>query len=488
MAGVFNIIPKGGSTITCAFGDNESIDYNIVAADFNEAEREEVLYSKGKLGGSVAGINHGIVEITLLFAVGGTSENDAATNARTLNDALRNREGGLIEYKPREYDSTVTNTFYRYLKAGASRRISKKTLIPTERHITGELHEFTVTTFAWATSDPNNFETILTETRIYNHDDAGHDNYVDVLGSDVKGDVFFPIIKLQGDYSPVTRHASAIVHKRPMRVGAHTNLDWIECEDIGSLGSDVVDAAVSNGEYATLGGVSPRTGDQQAITWDSTYLGNISPIIAMRVAPGDDGVWKVEIRLNLTTPTVIQTSSFNTDKWGVGSSDDDEWAVYHQFNELTIPPFEIQEHITDVSTPSISAYVQYIYWRPYFERLSGTGDLHIDWILLARADDWVGVFNTTEDPGDLNFVGNGDPYLEIDAVSGLAHSKKATTDAVWGLWKSTGSAISDLVLRSSEDTRLRFIFGHSFFVPYSALSEFLITITGVHATIYPFET
>ncbi len=486
MAGVFNIIPKGGTTITCAFGDNENIPYNIVAADFNEVEREEVLYSGGKLGGSVVNINYGIVEITLVFAVGGTSENEAAVNARTLSNALRNRNGGLIEYRPREYDSTVTNTFYRYLKAGASRRISKKTLIPTETHITGELHEFTVTTFAWATSDPDNFETIQAETRIYNHDDAGHNNYVDILGEDIKGDAFFPIIKVQGDYAPSTESTSLIVHKRPMIVGAHTNLDWIECEDIGGLGADVVDAAASNGEYATLDGWAARTGSQQTIAWNSTYLGNISPIMAMRVAPGDDGVWKVEIRLSVASTTILQTSNFDTDMWGFLSSSANSWEVYHQFNELTIPPFGIQEHITDVSTPSVDDYVGNVFWRPHFERLSGSGDLHIDWILLARADDWLAAFSTVEGPGRITH--DGDPYLEVDAISGLVHSKEEATDAVWTLWESVGSPISDLVFRSSEDTRLRFILPGAFAWPYTPLFEFLITITGVHATVYPFET
>lgn len=485
MAGVFNIIPKGGTTITCAFGDSESIPYNIVAADFNEAEREKVLYSEGKLGGSVAGINHGIVEITLVFAVGGTSENDAASNARVLNTALRNREGGLIEYRPREYDSTVTNTFYRYLKAGASRRISKKTLIPTERHITGELHEFTVTTFAWATSDPNNFETIVAETGLFNHDDAGHNNYVDILASNIEGDVFFPIVKVRLDVGASETSQLLIVHKRPMRIGAHTNLDWTECEDMSGLGADVIDAAASNGEYATLDSVSPGLSNTQPTEWDSTYLGNTSPIVAMRVAPGDDGIWKVEVQLGIASSGILQTSNLDIGTWGylVSAS---EWGVYYQFNELTIPPFSIQQHITDTSTPDISTYMENVWWKLYLERLSGTGDLHIDWILMARADDWLNVFRAPSEFGVLS--GPSTTYLEIDAISGSVFVKVPPSDSVVVLWENTGSSISDLIFRSDEDTRLRFILPGSPSFPYTPLLEFFVTVTGIHGTIYPFET
>lgn len=484
MAGVFNIIPKGGTTITCAFGDNESTPYNIAAADFNEAEREEVLYSKGKLGGNVAGVNHGIVEITLVFAVGGTSENDAASNARTLNAALRNRKGGLIEYRPREYDSTVTNTFYRYLKTGASRRISKKTLIPTETHITGELHEFTVTTFAWATSDPNAFETIVSETRIYNHDDAGHSNYVDILGEDIKGDVFFPIIKVQGDYATVSYSNSLIVHKRPMRVGAHTNLDWIEGEDITGVGPTDARAAASNGTYV-IANSTPITSDLQPwLGWDSTYLGNISPIIC--VSNTAAAVW--EIQLRITAPGVIsQRSNLNTEGlWSeLGFT---PWSIFHQFNEFVLPPFGIQTHITDTSTPAISTYISGLGWYINFERVSGTGDLHIDWILFARADDWINIFSASLVGNFAGIAYNGDKYLEIDALSSGVWLKEETGDAVDVLWESVGSPVSDLVFRSGEDTRLRFINVGNGGYQYDGLFESLVTITGVHATVYPFET
>jgi len=484
MAGVFNIIPKNGSTITCAFGDNESIPYNIVAADFNEAEREEVLYSGGKLGGSVVNINYGIVEITLLFAVGGTSENEAAINARTLSSALRNIDGGLIEYRPREYGSTVTNTFYRYLKAGASRRVSKKTLIPTETHIAGELHEFTVTTFAWATSDPNNFETIVSETRIYNHDDAGHNNYIDILGSDIKGDVFFPIIKFQGDYATVSYSNSLIVHKRPMRVGAHTNLDWIEGEDITGIGGTGSLASASNGSYVIVSSTPTTSSFQSFPAWDSTYLGNISMIIATRVPVGDNGVWKVEIRI--ADPTAItQRVNLNTSVWGdLGTA----WSIFYQFNEFVMPPFNVQRHITDTSTPSISTYISEMGWYIYFERLSGTGNLWLDWVLFARADDWINVFNSTTIGNNAAIAHNGSKYLEVDALSSGVWLKEDTNDAVDALWESVGPPVSSLVFRSSEDSRLRFINVGNDGYPYDGLFESLVTITGVHATIYPFET
>lgn len=482
MAGVFNIIPKNGSTITCAFGDNENIAYNIVAADFNEAEREEVLYSKGKLGGSVAGINHGIVEITLLFAVGGTSENDAAANARTLNDALRNREGGLIEYRPREYDSTVTNTFYRYLKTGASRRISKKTLIPTERHVTGELHEFTVTTFAWATSDPDNFETILAETRIYNHDDAGHDNYVDILGSDIKGDVFFPIIEYQADAGALWSN-SLIVHKRPMRVGAHTNLDWREAEDLAwPTGNTIADAAVSNGEYVDFGTFPEESGGEPLNGWDSTYMGNISPIVCVRRT--GTGIFSIEFSLFKSGTETLQTVALDTSTWSTFSS----WGILYQFAELLIPPYKIQQHITDTSSPTVASYTSQLQWKIDIDKVSGTGNMWFDWLLLARSDDWINVFDSG--PAFLESKGiKGTNSLEIDSISGTSYLKTHASGIMLFSWLSKGSPVSSLLFRASEDSRIRFIApGGVTASTYSALFEALVTITGVHATIYPFET
>lgn len=488
MAGVFNIIPKGGSTITCAFGDNESIDYNIVAADFNEAEREEVLYSKGKLGGSVAGINHGIVEITLLFAVGGTSENDAATNARTLNNALRNREGGLIEYRPREYDSTVTNTFYRYLKAGASRRISKKTLIPTERHVAGELHEFTVTTFAWATSNPNSFSTIVAETGIFNHDDGAHDNYVDILGSDIIGDVFFPIIKFELD-AATDWSSSLIVHKRPMIIGAHTNLDWWEAEDLDIPAAvPIALAAASNGQYMLVGTFPTFGGTGDTFDWNSKYMGNISPIICARRQPSGTGVFDIHISVfTASTGTELtQTSILDTSVWDTF----DSWGVIYQFPELVVPPYKIQQHITDTSTPNVVTYTGGLRWRIYVDRLSGTGNLWLDWVLLARSDDWLSIFDSG--PSFIEgkaLKGDGSTYLEVDAISNTSHLKATSDDAVILSWVGKGSPISSLSFGAGEDSRVRFIAPGGFTASaYSALWEALVTITGVHATIYPFET
>lgn len=485
MAGVFNIIPKGGSTITCAFGDNESIPYNIVAADFNEVEREEVLYSEGKLGGSVANINHGIVEATLLFAVGGTSEDDVAANTRILNGALRNADGGLIEYRPREYSDTVTNTFYRYLKTGVSRRISKKTLIPTETHVTGELHEFIVTTFAWATSDPNNFVTLQSETAIDNHDDAGHSNYIDIPGSGIKGDIFFPIIKYRASAGALWSNF-LIVHKRPMRVGAHTNLDWWEGEDLVISGSSVVPlATASNGEYRSVSSY-PSTSDGEAFTgWDSTYMGNISPIVCARRAPASSALISIVFSIHNAGATV-QSAAFDTNVWPTF----DSWTALYEFSELTIPPYEIQQHITDTSTPTIATYISQLEWKITVDLLEGAGAFYLDWVLLARSDDWISVFDSGLAYLETKAIkGDGTTYLEVDAISSTSYLKANSDDSMILPWASSGSAVSNLFFRSDEDTRLRFIApGARTSNPYSGLFGGLVTITGVHATVYPFNT
>jgi hypothetical protein len=115
-------------------------------------------------------------------------------------------------------------------------------------------------------------------------------------------------------------------------------------------------------------------------------------------------------------------------------------------------------------------------------RISGSGNLHIDFVLIPNSLEWIGL---------LNLVNNyqlGDVYdLVLDAVN---HSVFGTaligpSYSVSDIGEKRGSSYLNLILEKGFDHRIRFLFVRASRL-YSFNTTFGITISGLHATVYPF--
>ena len=147
----------------------------------------------------------------------------------------------------------------------------------------------------------------------------------------------------------------------------------------------------------------------------------------------------------------------------------------HGFNELDWPP-----------APALGPWVTETNWGSYllsslvlfFERLSGAGFVYGDWIQLAKADEFIAVFNNPTDKLDDT------EKLIVDVMSEYVISESA--GSMLTPWDKIGSRLADLVLLKRMDHRLRFIFWDEALDSYDARSTYDITLKGYWCTIYPF--
>jgi len=115
---------------------------------------------------------------------------------------------------------------------------------------------------------PSSTTNLADATTIYNHDDSGHDNYVDIAGANIKGDVGAPvIISLEwqaGSWKNVriarrTRGTpSSFVHVREAEDATSTSNFAIDTKPAASNGEILANSANASG-YATWG--IPPTAD-----------------------------------------------------------------------------------------------------------------------------------------------------------------------------------------------------------------------------------
>ena len=143
-------------------------------------------------------------------------------------------------------------------------------------------------TKAWATSDPESPLSILSQTTINNHNDAGDNNFVDVPAASIPGLVTFPIVLINGTESSKFTYDLILWH-RPFETGDTTEGDWTEGEAMaGELGTWAQRSGGSNGYYYELssGDAAGALSFQYSTRMNSTYFGAMTPIISAK-ATGD---------------------------------------------------------------------------------------------------------------------------------------------------------------------------------------------------------
>jgi hypothetical protein len=497
--GVFNIHPKGLSSITCSLMETETVDYQVnpLKIDMNESARMEVIYAQAEMGGSVRKSRAGLVAIKFRMVIFGTTQATAIANARTVVQALTNPAGGYIEYRPVGLSATVMTTYYHYLqsrppkltKSGAGLAeivMEKKGQFNTEQRYHVEV-DCEVMTKAWATSDPETPVTVVAATSITNHDDSGvgDDNFIIVPSSSIKGDAVLPFIEvtMPGGGGGSLDLNRLLLHRRPMLVGANTNLDWFECEDM-SVGSgswtDVADPNSSNGFYTRTNSASGllyfNTLDQGGVDiMDETYIGKVSPLLCAWCTDG------TTYRIRFVLKGGLEYSPDMYSKWvSVSGQAVQKKYILHEFGELDFPPLPVPP--SWITGTEVGQFYGQSYAQIEVERTEGSGYLYLDFAVLANSLNFIARFEGYYD------LEKGDHRLEIDPTNAQCRLVEdgAPPGAVRDHWFKYGTPFDELLMRQGVDHRLRFIFWAE---PegYEIHSDFSVATKGFWCTIFPFD-
>lgn len=474
MAGKFVIHPKRLSSITCSLsGETPYSTTNIVdvnSLDLNEKVRDQMVRSGATSKRDVA-------KIKFVIWVFGNTQEDAMSTARSIRRALSESDGGYIEYRPIGYSDSVMSTWYHYngngyvelVDKGAAtvQAVSKKFQLSHTSYSGAVRLGCELEVWPWATSEPDSLQTIVSSTSIDNYDDASHDNSVIVPNSAIKGDAVLPVIEISNTGG--TMPSGFLMYVRRMYTTNNTNLDIMEGESF-SNGSTLSDPDVSNDAYITL------THDEiyrDLPSLDRTYLGKITPMIVAR----SDGSTSFQPGVNIYLGIVNGASQTVTINASVTLPS--TWAMI-AFPEIDIPLIPTLERYSESEVGSL---VHGHTIKVLANKISGTGALEVDYMVIAKASEWIAMFDSEKDI-DSNLT------VIIDSTEKTSLLDNTTSFEIYALAKQ-GSRYEDLILRSGFDYRIRFLFigsniaSSAYHYYHDTTAD--VTVKGLYATVYPFE-
>lgn len=486
--GVFVIQPRSPalSDITCSLIEDDSIDYQVIPGTIDFAEEKRVdLTSEGNA--------NEMATAKFSMVVFGSTQANALANAETVRRAVVDKQGGYIQYRPIGLDSAMS-TYYWYRGGKTPKMVQGVSATHLGKIDQSFVRANNTDKFAialqikveirpWATSDPSSYVTVVTSTSLSNCDDADQDNSVVVDNDDLKGAGFIPIIEATGNPGGVD---SMLMQVRKMRTTETTRLDWIEGEDFRVWDTEPTLASASAGAYGRFNGGTDDAVEYTSFSGiDSTYVGVISPIVAVRLQTGTDSY---RFRFYSGSPSTLFPKYVRTD-WLDFEPGDTSWYVLRGFDEVPFPIVAIPNHIDDDSTPDVGGFVSSnaqlsLEWEDTTD--GGGSGFDVDWVFMAKSDDWIAFFSGSSALSSRIFV--------VDGVS----------RDCWIEWSSSfeenlnkyGSAWADLFLEKGWDHRISFVWLSSntgtFTVPsgislYSHTTAYNVVVKGLHATIYPFS-
>lgn len=474
MAGLFNVHPKDGTTIN-GFPGNNSSPYHLISANWEEGKREKILYESGEIGGVIKDISHGLVEVTLLIAIGGDDESDVSANARTLNQAFRNPSGGTIEFRPPGFSSNVLSTFYHYLQSRLSKRIADKASIPNGLWAVAEVHEFAIQINAWATSDPNNLINIASLT-VQNYDASPA-----IIGESLfRGDVFFPRFSIAD-----------------LTIGSTLDQVLFHLADVGSSDPalDLYDGGAtltSNFAFDPLNDVRYQSGNGVSIGilgWDipSTitrkYTGKVAPLVvyssnmyqvvnslqaAMRIGTG-----QLRVYVNDELPLPPETSTYG-------------WTMAF-LGEFNFPLHEVPDSLSNLGIALENESVEVI--ARYGTPTTPTNRFRINvlYLLNVTPPNWAALFEKNDSSSELSLTTN----LVIDGVEGIHYMLDTSNNSLEGTWLKYGNPIPSMVFPSNTSYQVRCL-TRGFTGPNAddigrGNESKAVNVDVIFGTIYPFE-
>lgn len=477
MAGIFIIHPRFGTDVTCTIDDTGAsglTNYVVYSVDWNETEREEVVYGEDSAYAGVSNVINRLVPATIRIAVLSTSYEGIATNLRTLMNAFRNPQGGTIEYRPRAFGTTIRRTFYHYLRSGPPVKVSGD--LPAfdlnQGNLLAELYEFKVQIKPWATSDPASPVTLLGATTIQNRYQSGSAvNYVTISAATIIGDVAFPIVTITRTDSSGDPVGVCIMNARSFET-VENHSEWHEGESLTGSGSTQSVAGTSGGQVRRIIGNGTLAMDFGTRRLDSSYLGKAVLVVGLTA--------DVNTLFNITNSLGGATQ--------LGWTPNSKYIACHDGIVISAP---VDVPTIVVPKSAVEADIDNIFDAGSLILNFGNASdpIDLDWVALMKADQWLATMHSLDTASASNLAQNA--RLIIDTFSGRLHNTNSS-GTIQSTWNKKGSPLFDLIL-PKKNTTLNFIFGVSpdsngDATVYNPANTFSITITGFHGTIYPFST
>lgn len=487
----FNIHPNRLSSITCEIaGEKDAGQYttNYIVEpntiDMNESDRMEVLYSGNRVIGAVENIGFPLVPVRFSIWIVGATQAAAMASARAIRQAFMDEAGGYIEYRPLGLSSSVLTTWYRYLMSVPPHLVDGGVsltkhfmehfgIVNSNQKYVIRLDCQDVMTYAWPTSDPDTLQAVKTATTLDGVDDGDDNNSVNILSSAIKGDILFPVIKI--DNAADIR--GLLIHRRSY-LSATTAQDIFEAESqtLSNFSSQAA-ATASNGNVARSTSTPASVNFSIGTGWDSYCVGKISPII---VASASDGTteWEIQLNVGFGALGVVWIDG------GTITVDHTTRRIEIGFNDIDIPPANIPSYVSDDSSPTLAQFVADTKLFFTCTRTVGSGTLDIDYILLAKADDafvaWL----------EYNQLELGANYrLDIDMLNQSCYLRyTAANDRVADIWSKYGTPYAGLAMRAGLNHRLRVMGAAGGIWLHDADITCRVTVQGIFGTIYPFDT
>jgi hypothetical protein len=257
---------------------------------------------------------------------------------------------------------------------------------------------------------------------------------------------------------------------------SYTPVVTVEAE-IAYAWTQIGDAAASGNNYMRLGIPVSYLAITSSNTagMDRTYTGKVSPLVIARCDVGTN------YNVHWVVYVSNRVASWQTSRVVLleGST---YWKCLYQFGEIDLPPFPIPDYVSEAN---IDSYIDTVFIELTFTRISGGGNIEVDAVCLAKADEWIShVYNSVDSTG---LQESTDDTLVIDAVENITHTKDAS-DLVKQYWERQGVPLSQLAFDKRFDHRLRVVgFMDTSTYKYTPTYTFNVVLTGLFLTIFPFS-
>ncbi len=490
MTSVFTIHPKDGTDVVCTLGDTGGVPYVVVDADFNEARREQIVYSEGSEGGSVQNVSRNTAQASITVAILGANEAEVASRVRTISQAFRWTEGGTIEYKPTAYTSSTEHTYYHYLRSSPPAKVSgSKAAALSGAYQYGEIFRFDIQIQAWATTDPDILLTLLGETTVDNRNDASGSNYASALSSNMKGDAFIPHIKItpvSATFKPTVIYLQMI----EVPIGIADPNDTFDLDDLNSeLGETFqADATAWGGGSKRSNGSTLSMSDSLetvfglGITWKKHNFGKVTLIFRARVQD-DTTTWDVQFHLYESLNVSAELLLSSTEATTVSTPSGVSWRAFDT-TALDFPPFPTPERLSDITTPTFGDNaVNNLAIRVTGWRTAGSGWIELDAVMICRSEKFLSKYVMASGVGPVNVPMITSAVENASYGAGFWTVTRHPHDVSWDKF---GPPLSDMIMHKGKDYILRVIADSPIF-GYEETTDIVIEVCGIHATIYPFE-
>lgn len=505
---VFIIHPKSDNIDDITFtldGKDKSSNLIVLSDSINthDKERAEYVLANGLIAPNM---DQNTVPFEFKFRAQGYTSEQVLGLERKISTALSDSLGGTIEYKPARVNGFVRNTFYHYVpsasveiaRTGSRFRESIESHRRMNSNTVGLDFVCSVDTKTVPTSDPDSPYDIC-EDSITNSGDSTPPNYIVIDGWMVNGDAIFPKLVLTAtntDFGPQDSYGGVVIYKYAVPLGDDSSLgfEWMEAED--SLAYFLADwsselSANHSGGEAMYGGTYLYFN-----SFNSAKMyccGPVTPIvIGGRHTSGTPTFtfWWVRCEVD-GTPTQQEILEV-----GHVTQLDTNYDTVLEIQTTNLPPFDPGHYdLSDVIEDVVG---------PLCARITPDGsDSEVDALLLLPSWDWIAALAAPLHGGSLggryydlvNYslqVNN----LEIDAMIGSSHVVDGTDNYKLMRWNEQGCQIEKLALKSGEDSVIGFLFSsgidspnylHNYTGVYDSRCECDIVVTGVFATIAPFD-